>query len=408
VTALLRLARQSPWRRWTLASFLARLPGTMTLLALVLAGEQVTGSLAIGAQLSGVAIGTGGFAALWRGRRLDRIELRGGLQRDCVATGVVLAAQTVAVGVSAPLIVLFALAAVQGLTSAAVYGGYRALLPAVVHADDVPAANGLDAVFVEVAFVSGPVLAGVLGLVTGSVGVLAAMAVAYMAAALVATGLPRYAPVPPVGAIAPLRVPLARVVYALGLVLGATLGIFESAVPARLPQLGLAPAIAGPLLALTALGSAIGGIVASGRADPLGHQARRSALLLAAFGLLVVPTALSGSAAMLGLALFGAGFPIAPLNALGALVLSACIPAGRQAEGFAILTAAILIGAGLGQIAAGRLLPVLGPQGLLALAATLPFVLAVTVAIASAHRVQKRRYSGASAHRVQNRRHERG
>nr|MBA2577732.1 hypothetical protein [Euzebyaceae bacterium] len=84
-TGLRDLARQRLWRRWTLASFLARLPGTMTLLALVLAGEEATGSLAVGAQLAGVATVVAGVAAPWRGRRLDRAELRGGLQRACLA-----------------------------------------------------------------------------------------------------------------------------------------------------------------------------------------------------------------------------------------------------------------------------------------------------------------------------------
>lgn len=380
---LRRLARQALWRRWTLASFLARLPGTMVLLALVLVGERVTGSLAVGAQLAGVATGSTGLAALWRGRRLDRVELAGGLQRDCLLTGAVLAAQTVAVTTGAPLGVLFALAAAQGVAGAAIYGGFRALLPAVVSPEDRADANGLDAVFVEVAFVSGPVVAGVLALVTGPVGVLAVMAVAYGIAALVTAGLPRYAPVPVQDAVTPLRVPLARVVYLLALAMGACLGMFESAIPARLPALGLPPAAAGPLLALTALGSGIGGIVATGRADQLGDPVRRAVALMAAFGLLIVPSALSGSTFLLGLALFGAGLPIAPLNALGALVLSVRVPAGRQAEGFAIFTAAILIGAGGGQIAAGRLLEPLGAQGILLLAAAVPGLAALVTALVS-------------------------
>lgn len=381
MTALRRLARQPRWRRWTFASFLARLPGTMVLLVLVLAGEQVSGSLAVGAQLAGVATGTAGLAALWRGRRLDRIELRGGLQRDCLLTGGALAAQAIAVGVAAPLPVLFALAVVQGVAGAAIYGGFRALLPAVVTREDLQAANGLDAVFVEVAFVSGPVVAGVLALATSPVGVLALMAVAYAVAALMSSRLPSYAPVPPQGAVAPLRVPTARVVYLLALALGVCLGMFESAIPARVSELGLESAMAGPLLALTAVGSGIGGIVATERARG-GDPVRQSAVLMVLFGLLLAPTALSGSVILLGLALFAAGFPIAPLNALGALVLSVRVPPGRQAEGFAIFTAAILIGAGAGQIAAGRLLEPIGPQGILVVAAAIPAVAACTMALA--------------------------
>jgi hypothetical protein len=79
IGGLRALAAQPLWRRWTLASFLARLPTTMTLIALLLAGQQATGSLAAGAQLAGVATAVTGLSATWRGRRLDRVGLRAGL-----------------------------------------------------------------------------------------------------------------------------------------------------------------------------------------------------------------------------------------------------------------------------------------------------------------------------------------
>ena len=48
------LLSERTWQRWTLSSFLARLPITMALLGLVLAGHAETGSLAAGARLAGV------------------------------------------------------------------------------------------------------------------------------------------------------------------------------------------------------------------------------------------------------------------------------------------------------------------------------------------------------------------
>ena len=48
------LLSQRTWQRWTLSSFLARLPITMALFGLVLAGHAETGSLATGARLAGV------------------------------------------------------------------------------------------------------------------------------------------------------------------------------------------------------------------------------------------------------------------------------------------------------------------------------------------------------------------
>lgn len=377
---LRRLGRLAAWRRWTLASFLARLPVTMTLLALVLAGHEATGSLAIGAQLAGVATVVTGLAAPWRGRRLDARELRGGVQRACAAAAVVLFAQAVAVGTGMPLAVLFALAAAQGVTLAAVSGGYRALLAAVVPRADLARANAVEAVFVEVAFVSGPALAGMLAFAVGAVGVLVAMGAAAAASVLAAAGLPRMEPPEERVAAAPWRAPGVWPVYAIAFALGVAVGLFESALPARVSDLGYAAASAGPLLALLAGGSGVGGVVATLRNDGARRPRLQAVVLLAAFGLLLVPAALSGSVLLLGAALFVAGVPIAPLNALGAMLLQESVPAGRQAEGFAVYIAAILFGAGAGQIVTGLVLDRVGPQALLLGCAAIPVLLALVVA----------------------------
>lgn len=377
-TGLRELAAQPRWRRWTLASLLARLPTTMSLLALILVGEQVS-SLAVGAQLAGVATFTTGMASLWRGRQLDRGELRDGLVRSCLATCAVLAAQAVAVIAGAPLAVLFALAFAQGIAGAAISGGFRALLAGVVSARDLPRANAMEAVFVEVAFVGGPALAGVLAFAVGPVGVLIAEALAIGVAAAVTRGLPTFAPVAPRDAAAPWRAPAARAIYLLAAGIGLCLGLMESAIPARLPELGMDPKASGFLLMLVGLGSGVAGLLTSGSTD-LSRARLRAALLLAALGVLLVPAVLAGNVVLLGLGLLAFGAPIAPLNALGSNVLSGAIPTGRQTEGFALYIAAILLGAGLGQSATGQLLGLVSPQALLAGAAVIPLLLAARLA----------------------------
>jgi MFS family permease len=378
-TGLSGLLRQPLWRRWTLASFLARLPNTMTLLALILVGEALTGSTAVGAQLSGVAIASSGLAAQWRGRRLDRFELRSGLQRACLATSAVMAGIAVAFALDAPLWVLFALAVLQGVAFAAVSGGYRALLVPCVPPADLPRANAMEAVFVEVAFVAGPALAGALAYLVGPLGVLIAMSVSVAASALVARGLPRLEPPAERPPAAPWRAPGALAVYLLALAVGVSLGMFESALPARVGDLGMRTASAGFLLTLVAAGSGVGGIVSTMLPDPVGRARLRAMGLLLAFGVLLVPAALLGSVPLLAVALFLCGIPIAPLNALAALLLQHAIPAGRQAEGFAVYIAAILLGAGLGQSVTGQLLDQLGAQVLLLASAVAPMLTALTM-----------------------------
>ena len=383
------LVRQPLWRRWTLASFFGRLPMTMTLLALVLVGDRVSGSLAVGAQLAGVATLTAGLSAPLRGRQLDRGGLREGLRNAGLLTAAVLLAQVVAVVASWPLAILYVLAAAEGVALAAMSGGYRALLVPVVSAEDLPRANTLEAVFIEVAFVAGPSLAGVLALLVGPVGVLVAMAAfAACSAALVMT-LPAVPGGRDVEGAAPWRVPGAGAVYLLALVMGVTVGLLESALPARAEDLGMAAAAAGPLLALTAAGNAVGGLLAAVRHDHRRHQVRVGVALLVSFGLLLAALAASGNTLLLAVALFAAGVPIAPLNALGSLRLQDRLPARRLGEGFAVYTAMILVGAGIGNSTTGQLLDRVGAQALLFGCAIAPVIAAAGVTLVMLRRPQR-------------------
>lgn len=381
-TGMGALVRQPLFRRWTLASFLGRLPMTMTLLALVLVGERAAGSLAVGAQLAGVATATAGLAAPLRGRQLDRAGLRDGLRNAALVTAAVLIAMAAAVVGDVALPVLYGLAAVLGGAFSALSGGFRALLVPVVPPADLPRANTLEAVFIEFAFIAGPSLAGTLALVVGPVGVLLAMAAASVGSAALTTTLPAVAPNVDRVTAAPWRSPGAMPIYVLALLLGMALGLIESALPARAAQLGLAAASAGPLLALTAAGSAVGGLLAATRRDHRRHQARVAVILLATLALLLGGLLFADTVALLGLVLFVMGTPIAPLNALGALRLQDSLPVGRLGEGFAVFTAMILVGAGLGQSVTGQLLDDVGPVALLGGSAAIPLLAAVGVVAA--------------------------
>ena len=378
-TGLGALVRQPLWRRWTAASLLGRLPMTMTLLALVLVGKEVSGSVAVGAQLAGVATITAGLAAPLRGRQLDRGGLRRGLQRAAATTGVVLLGEAAAAVLGAPLAVFYVLAALQGIALAALSGGFRALLVPVVPPEDLPRANTLEAVFIEVAFVAGPSIAGVLALLVGPVGVLLAMAAAAFGSMLLTGGLPDVEPGLHDVAAAPWRTPGAAPVYLLAFAMGMSLGLLESAVPARAEALGMTAASAGPLLALVAVGSAIGGLFAAARRDHRRHQIRVAVALLFALGLLNLAVSAAGAIVPLGIALLLLGAPIAPLNALGAMRLQDTVPPTRLGEGFALYTAMILVGAGIGQSITGQALDDVGAQALLAGAAVIPAAAAVAI-----------------------------
>jgi hypothetical protein len=388
VSPLRGLLRNALFRRWAAANLFARLPLTMNLLGLVLVGEAVTGSLATGATLAGILTFTAGILAQPRGRRLDRTDLRAGIRRDLILSAAVMVAFVVAVVLHAPVWVLGVLAAAEGVASAAILGGFRALLVPTVTADEIEPANALDAVFIEVAFVAGPAVAGALALVVGPVGVLALQAASFAVAAVLLRGLPTRLPVADLtlAGPAPLRTRGAGSVYLVILGVGLSFGAWEATIPARLESFGFEAAAAGPLLALTAFGSAIAGLIVANQRDPLRFGRLAAAGLLLLIGLVFVPTAIASSIVLLGAALFAVGFPIAPLNALAGLALQRTVAVPRQAEGFSLFPAMVLIGAGAGQALAGQLLRYLTPSTLIIGFALVPTVLGLIVLAAMARR----------------------
>ncbi|CAN5153717.1 hypothetical protein BH23ACT9_BH23ACT9_26260 [soil metagenome] len=386
---LRRLLRQQPFRRWAIVNLFARLPLTMNLLALVLVGEAVTGSLGTGAMLAGISTFCAGFSAQWRGRRLDRVELRKGLRGDLLLSSGVVAVMCVAVVLSAPVWLLALVAGGQGVAYAAVLGAFRALLIPSVPPEDIEAANAIDAVFVEVAFIAGPALAGALALLIPPVGVLVLMSVAFAIAAAMLSWLPTRHPLtgdPSAAGPSPLFTRGATVIYSLTLFIGLALGAWEAAMPARLAAFGLQPAAAGPLLALTAAGSGVAGLFAANQTDPLRRGRIMGGTLALLFALAFLPTALAPSLLLLGVALFVIGVPIAPLNALCGLALQRIIAEPRQAEGFAMYPAMVLIGAGTGQIMAGVLLARISAEILILGIAAVPALVGLVVLAAALRR----------------------
>jgi len=122
------LVTQRAWQRWTLSSFLARLPISMSSLGLVLAGQAATGSLATGARLAGFTTLCAGLIGPLRGRLLDRGELRAGLQRSCFVYCGLLTLFAVCVHFKADVLVLYALCATIAYAVCGIWGGFRALL----------------------------------------------------------------------------------------------------------------------------------------------------------------------------------------------------------------------------------------------------------------------------------------
>lgn len=380
------LLSERSWQRWTLASFLARLPVTMALLGLVLAGHAETGSLAAGAQLAGVTTFCAGLAGPLRGRLLDRSELRRGLQRNCFLTSGLFAAVAVCVAFRVQIVVLYLLCAGIGYAFSGIYGGFRALLIVAVKPGRLRRAHFVESLMVEASWGIGPLIATILAELGGAVAVLAGTAAISLLAGISLINVVRSDPHPqPRSHILRQRLDL-RVLVGLAFCQGLGYGTFESNVPQRMPGYGLSANLGGLFLLLLSTGSVIGGIYVSLRPVKRNRAARKGAILFAMFAVLMLPSILAPSPVIYGGCLVFATLMLVPLNGLGMTEVEARVGPKQRAEAFSSYQAALMIGGGIGTVLNGVLLRPIGARHIPYLSVALFVMLATGLAIASRQR----------------------
>jgi len=388
----LELWREQTWRRWVLTAFFARLPGTMTAFALLMAGREATGSFTFGAWMTSACAVGAALAAPWRGRRLDREPLLLGLRRGLYWQALLTVGLCVAATLRAPTPVLLAGALLLGVLPSGTQGGIRALLTSVVPASRLEAAFALDAVLVEVQWVLGPLLVGMASASGVPLLALGLMGASALVASVLSQGLPERAPVSASVAAreAPgvWRAPGVLAVLLLVAVLGASWGALEAGIPPRLEEVGGGAALWGVLAALLSAVSAAGGLAYAllPRAEGRGEGTWRAKLLLGAWGLLLLPLGWVASLQGMGLWLIAAGLFLAPLTGTLTFLLQRALPPARHAEGFSFYSACWSLGAAGGSALAGSLLGLGGARPVLAGAALLPIAVVLLMAGALANR----------------------
>ena len=381
-----------PWRRLFVASTCARLPMTMAIFGLVLAGRAL-GSFALGGRLAAVYTLTGAATAVWRGRRMDRGDLRHGLRRDGVVVAALAAGIAAAVAAHAPAPVAAALAFLLGLAMAAIPGGYRALVPVGAPPGELPAAYALDAVCVEACFIAGPAVAAAAAWFGGPKAVFVVMAAAALLGALMAGRLahaPRPSGAPSDAAPAPFRVPamVGALVAAIGI--GMALGVEDATYPPLAVALGSRAALGGVFVTLMALGSATSGLLLGPRVAASRDVVPRAVVLVALFGVVVLPVAASpgiGVAAALALV---AGAPFALMVTSASVLIQRTVAPERSAEAFSMLNAGLLVGNSIGSAAVSATLGSAGARTTMLLAGVGP-LLAATGLFVVITRQRKRR-----------------
>jgi hypothetical protein len=129
-----------------------------------------------------------------------------------------------------------------------------------------------------------------------------------------------------------------------------------------------APALAGVLFALVAVGDLAGGLLYGSRPWPLAPHARLPALQ-AGDALVVAGLALDGDARWLAAAMLLVGLLTAPMSITASALLDSVAASGALTEAYTLLVAAGLVGSAVGYAAGGTIAHTAGGGAVFAAAA---------------------------------------
>lgn len=340
-----------------MTGLVARLPISMVGLGIVLLVSAATGSYGVAGAISAAyMLANAGFAIL-QGRLLDRLGQRRVLAVASLGFGVAITLLVVSVQADWPTLTTYLFAAAGGALLPQVGSAVRARWSHVLdEPSSVQTAFALEAVLDEAVFILGPILVALLATawhpVAGIVVAIVACVVGTLAfCAQRATEPPAHPqhsdegprPRMPWRAV----VPLAVVCAALGVLFGAA----EVTTVAFAEEQGR-KAVSGGLLALWAFGSLSSGVLTGAvhwRRGPA-HRVRWGAFAMACA---MTPLYFVGSLPLMGVALFVAGFAIAPTMIASMSLTEAVVPGGRLTEGMAIMQTGLVAGVAPGATLSG-------------------------------------------------------
>lgn len=361
-----RTALTTPGMRGpVIAAVFARLPIAMIGLSLLLYVQRTTGAFGTAGLVSaGVLIGVA-LGSVVQGRLMDRL---GPTRPLLVASSafVVLATVTVfAVEARVATWQLVLLALAVGFTEPTVGSASRAMWPRMVPPGSArQAAYAYEAISMEVFFILGPALAGVLiaapwpptGVVAGVV-CMTAGSIWFALTPLQRTYRPDTSERTPnlLGALASSGM---RTVALAAMGFGVTVGMVEVAVPAAATHAGT-PSMSGLLLGLFSVSSVLFGVFYATRPWPR-DLALRLPALLGVFAILVSLLAIPSTLLGLAGALLLAGTMITPQSTAHSATLELVAPRGTVTEAFSWVITAVTFGLAIGQSLSGQLVDHVG------------------------------------------------
>lgn len=358
------------------ASVVARLPFGMGGISLVIFVHARTGSFGVAGLITGVFTLAFALAGPLLGRQIDRRGPRPVLAPAALVSALGLVAVAVIGEGSAATLPLAIAAAVAGASVPPVSGVVRRTWPALIPREDLTTAYLFDSVLIEVVFLCGPLLTGILAAAVDPVAPL------FVGAAFVLFGTAWFLLVPVVRAERPsgirtgnragaLAAPAVRYITLAGLPIGASFGALDVSLPAFGAAHG-SSALGGLFAASLSVGSMLGAVAFGLLASRLG-MLREASLRLAFYQPLVIaPLLLAGSPAMLVPLAVLAGSFAAPMLTLRSRVAELTMPDGTGTETFTWLLLTVMVGASASSAIAGPLIQAGGWRLGVVLAITVP------------------------------------
>lgn len=372
-------ARRPHVGRLLVVAFLSRMPIGMVGFSMLMFLREALGNFALAGLAVGVNFVSMAIAAPVQGRIIDRYGPDRLLRVTAVVTTLALCGLMAATLARMPFIAIAILAATAGIFANPITTLTRTMWRHLFDdEEDRRTAFAMDAVLIELNFTLGPAIVAFMLAFFGAtaafaltIGVVAASAVIYVGSG--ALSLFKRVPATERHLLGPLTEPRLVVVFIAMLGITTGFGILEVGYPAFSTFLGMG-ALAGVLLAINSLGSAMGGAIYGGLhfKAPIERQFAVCMLLMA------IP--FGAHAAWLDPVFFGvlaflSGALIAPTLTAHAVLVSRLAPPKYATEAFTWSSTFIVSGLGLGMAVGGSLAEHAGLPSMFLSAALLIFAM---------------------------------
>jgi MFS family permease len=364
------------------STLLARLPIGINALATVLFLRHETGSFAVAGVVAGGMAAGGGIAAPVLGRLVDRLGA-GVLVPVAITHAVVLGLLVLGGRRDAPTAALVVAGLIAGASVPPTSSVLRTLWPELLgeRSDLRQAAFALDSVGIEVLFISGPLITGVIAALASPQAALGVSAVAVLAGTaafvsqpVVRRGVRGSRDDGPRRLAGALRSPGVLTLALTSVPPGIGLGMCEVALPGFAYAHGAAQQ-AGLVLAVWSAGSAVGGVIYGALRRPPLQQVHIAVSVLLPLSL--VPLAVAPSLAVMALLVIPAGLFIAPLLATRNELIGWVAPPDARTEAYTWPQTAFVGGIAIGSALAGGLVESSGPSPTFLVAAAIAGIGAV-------------------------------